>query len=376
MNTVIPGAIAQRDKYDHGGNAVKSRHRVLGGYTAWMAALVAVYYLWPGVRTETWGLLGLSGVAAIVAGVVLNRPARKAPWLLLAMAQASFMAGQLSFLVAGLLGTQLPFPSFADVLYLATYPLYAAALLIFIRWRTPDRDRRSLIDALTLTAGLGLLSWIYLILPYAKNPDLSWLQKSVAVGYPLCDVLVLAVVARLLAPGWWRSRSIQLLAIGITGELMADTAFGLIQLYAAPFRNGTVVDLGWAVIYTAWGAAALHPTMADLTKPVTRQRAEVSPGRLAVLLLASLIAPVVLFTHAIRVGGPDEAVIAVFSAILYLLVLSRLWDVAVSHRRALNRERAVRQAGASLVAAVTVDQAAAAVRSATDALLGEQPPCD
>ena len=356
---------------------MKSRHRVLGGYTAWMAALVAVYYLRPGLRTETWGLLGLSGVAAIVAGVALNRPARKAPWLLLAVAQASFMAGQLSFLVAGLLGTQLPFPSFADVLYLATYPLYAAALLIFIRWRTPERDRRSLIDALTLTAGLGLLSWIYLILPYAKNPDLSWLEKSVAVGYPLCDVLVLAVLARLLAPGSWRSRSVQLLAIGITGELVSDTLYGLIQLYGSgTFRNGTAVDLGWAVIYTAWGAAALHPTMAELTKPVTRQRAEVSLGRLAVLLLASLIAPVVLFTRSVQSGGPDEAVIAVFSAILYLLVLSRLWDVAVSHRRALNRERAVRQAGVSLVAAVTVDQAAAAVRSATDALLGARLPCD
>ena len=74
---------------------------MLSGCTAWMAALVVVYYRWPAVRTETWGLLGLSGVAAIVAGVVLNRPARKAPWLLLAVAQLSFVAGQLSFLVAG-----------------------------------------------------------------------------------------------------------------------------------------------------------------------------------------------------------------------------------------------------------------------------------
>jgi hypothetical protein len=84
---------------------------VLSGYTAWMAALVVVYYRWPAVRTETWGLLGLSGVAAIVAGVALNRPARKTPWLLLAVAQLSFVAGQLSFLVAGLLGTQLPAPA-------------------------------------------------------------------------------------------------------------------------------------------------------------------------------------------------------------------------------------------------------------------------
>jgi len=357
-----------------GGNAVKARHRVLGAYTAWMAVLLAVYFLWPGLRTESWGLFGLSGVVAIVAGVVLNRPVRKAPWLVLAVAQASFIAGQMSFLVAGLLGKELPFPSFADVLYLATYPLYAAALLIFIRWRTPDRDRRSLIDALTLTAGLGLLSWLYLILPYANNPHLSWLQKAVAIGYPLSDVLVLAIVARLLAPGSWQSRSVQLLTLGIVGELVSDTSYGLIQLYdSAPFHNGTVVDLGWAVLYAAWGAAALHPSMTELTQPVARQQVEVSPARLAVLLLASLIAPVVLFTRSVQIDSLDEGVIAVFSAILYLLVLSRLWDAAASHRRALNRERAVRQAGVALVAAVTVEQAAAAVRSATRALLGERP---
>jgi hypothetical protein len=133
---------------------------VLGGYAVWMALLIALYYWLPGVRVEVWGLIGLSGVIAIVAGVIINRPSRKAPWLLLALAQASFAAGQVSFLVAQVIGTKLPFPSFADVLYLLTFPLYAAGLLIFIRWRTPDRDRRSLIDALTLTAGLALLSWI------------------------------------------------------------------------------------------------------------------------------------------------------------------------------------------------------------------------
>jgi len=351
-----------------------SRRHVLGGYTAWMALLTAAYYWLPGLRVEAWGLIGLSGTAAIVVGVVLNRPSRKTPWLLLAAGQASFVAGQVSFLIAGLTGTQLPFPSFADVLYLLTYPLYAAGLLIFIWWRTPHRDRRSLIDAMTLTAGLGLLSWIYLILPYVHNPALSWLQKSVAVAYPLSDVLVLAMIARLLAPGGARARCVQLLTLGTVGELAADTSYGLIQLYGSGgFHNGTVVDLGWAVLYFAWGAAALHPTMTELTQPVRRQHVEVSPVRLTVLMLASLIAPVVLFSESVRIGGPDDSVIAVFSAILYLLVLSRLWDVAASHRRALGRERAVRRAGVSLVSAVTVDQAAAAVRSVTDALLGPHP---
>jgi diguanylate cyclase (GGDEF)-like protein/PAS domain S-box-containing protein len=354
---------------EHGGIAVKLRRYVLGGYVMWWAVLVALYYGLPGLRAETWGLIGLSGVSGIVAGVAINRPSRKLPWLLLAGALTSFTAGQVSFLVAQLIGTQLPFPSFADVLYLLTYPLYTSGLLIFIWWRTPDRDRRSLIDALTLIAGLALLSWIYLILPYVHSPELSWLQKSVAIAYPLGDVLVLAMLARLLAPGAGRTRTVEFLTLGVLGVLTSDVAYGLIQLHGM-FHNGTVVDLGWAVFYGGWGAAALHPTMTELTKPVTRQPAQVSRARLTVLMLASLIAPVVLFIDSFRFRGGNLSVIAVFSALLYLLVLSRLADVAASHGRALGRERAVRQAGASLVSAITVEQAGAAVRSATDTLFG------
>ena len=351
---------------------MKLQRYVFAGYVIWWAALVALYYGQPGLRAETWGLIGLSGVGGIVAGVVINRPSRRLPWLLLAGALTSFAAGQVSFLVAQLVGVQLPFPSFADVLYLLTYPLYAGGLLIFIWWRTPDRDRRSLIDALTLTAGLALLSWIYLILPYVTNPALSWLQKSVAIAYPLGDVLMLAMLARLLAPGAGRTRCVEFLTLGITGALMSDVSYGLIQLHGS-FHNGTAVDLGWALVYGASGAAALHPTMTELTRPVTRQPAEVSTVRLILLMLASLIAPVVLFIESFRFHGGDLSVIAVSSALLYLLVLSRLSDVAASHGRALGRERAVRQAGASLVSAVTVDQAGAAVRSATDTLLGRGP---
>jgi diguanylate cyclase (GGDEF)-like protein/PAS domain S-box-containing protein len=354
---------------EHGGIAVKLRRYVLGGYVIWWAVLVALYYSFPGLRAETWGLIGLSGVSGIVAGVAINRPSRKLPWLLLAGALACFTAGQVSFLVAQLIGTQLPFPSFADVLYLLTYPLYTVGLLIFIWWRTPDRDRRSLIDALTLIAGLALLSWIYLILPYVHSPGLSWLQKSVAIAYPLGDVLVLAMLARLLAPGAGRTRSVEFLTLGGLGVLSSDVAYGLIQLHGG-FHNGTVVDLGWAVFYAGWGAAALHPTMTELTKPVTQQPAQVSRVRLAVLMLASLIAPGVLFIESFGFRGGNLSVIAVFSALLYLLVLSRLADVAASHGRALGRERAVRQAGASLVSAITVEQAGAAVRSATDTLFG------
>ena len=348
---------------------MKLKRYVLGCYAVWVAFLIAAYYGVPALRIETWGLISLSGVIAIVAGTVLNRPARKTPWLVLAAAQASFAAGQLSFLIAPRLGVVLPFPSFADALYLLTFPLYAIAFLIFIKCRSPDKDRRSLIDALTLTAGLALLSWTFLIRPYVHNPDLSALQKIVAIAYPLGDVLTLALIARLLAPGTGRTRCVQLLTLGSLGCLVSDVAFDAVQLHGT-FHNGTIIDVGWALFYTAWGAASLHPTMAMLTEPVPRQQAEVSPSRLALLMLASLIAPVVLLITVPKGPTSDVSVIAVFSAILYLLVLTRLWDAAASHRRALDRERVLRQAGLSLVTAVDVPAVAAIVRHAVDALLG------
>jgi diguanylate cyclase (GGDEF)-like protein/PAS domain S-box-containing protein len=348
---------------------VKSRRNLLIGYAIWVALLVAVYYVFHGLRLEAWGLISLSGVIAMVAGVVLNRPAQKLPWLLLAAGVSCFAAGQLSFLVAARLNVTLPFPSFADVLYLSCYPLYAAGLLVFIYWRTPGGDRRSLIDALTLTAGLAMLSWTFLIRPYVHNPALSGLQKSVAIAYPLGDVLLLALLARLLAPGPGRGRSVQLLAVGAVACLVSDSAFGVVQLHGT-FRNGTLIDLGWAIFYSAWGASALHPTMTWLTEPVPKQRIEVSPSRVVVLMLASLIAPVVLIIALRGESDTDLSVIAVFSAVLYLLVLARLSEVAASHRRALSRERALRQAGGSLGTTNDLPQVASTVRDTVGALLG------
>ena len=42
-------------------------------YTDWIVLLASAYFLLPGQRAVFWGLLALSGVLAIVAGVIINR---------------------------------------------------------------------------------------------------------------------------------------------------------------------------------------------------------------------------------------------------------------------------------------------------------------
>ncbi|MGW1173306.1 EAL domain-containing protein [Kitasatospora sp. NPDC002543] len=347
----------------------RRRQRLMVCYLFWMVLFTGIYYANPGQRIIWWTGIGLGGVAAIVVGVRLNRPAHARFWYVLALANLSFTVGEVVQAVQlDILHLPNPFPSVADGFYLAEYVLYAIGVLGFIRWRTARQDRAGLLDALIPTIGLALLAWIYLILPYARNPDLDWFQKAVSIAYPLGDVVVLALLLRLLTPRGGGSRALRLLAVGSLGIMVSDVLYGLIQLHGT-WHIGTPVELGWAAFYTAWGAAALHPSMVELTRPVPTQQPDLSPARLVLLTLASLIAPAILIIEALAGNTSNAGVIGAFSALLYLLVLARLAVVVSARRQAVARERTLREAGARLTAAVTVEEVADAAQSAASTLM-------
>src|SRR5262249_28286111 len=159
-----------------------------------------------------WALIGASGLLAMAAGVVIHRPAKKAPWLLLMLASLCSIAGQ----VSQILETHAPLengpvPSFDTPLYLSQYPLYIAAFILLIRSAGPFRDRRDTIDATIMTIGLALLAWVFLIRPYQVSPTGSIGHKLVEVVYAVGNVLILGTMARLLTPGTARGRPLMLL---------------------------------------------------------------------------------------------------------------------------------------------------------------------
>ena len=96
----------------------------------------------------------------------------------------------------------LPTPS--DPLFLGLYPACAIGLAILIRRRDPRRNWTAMVDATTITTGLGLLAWIYVIQPAAHGADMSILGRSVQVAYPIGDLLLLAMMTRLLRSGGLR----------------------------------------------------------------------------------------------------------------------------------------------------------------------------
>ena len=277
--------------------------RVRWVFGLWTVLLVALYLLLPALGVLTFAAVVLTNTVAIGVGIRRNRPRRRLPWVLLAGGTLAFATGTVTALVLTEVLHHTAFPSVADVVFLGVcFPMLLLGLLSLTRSGAAIRDRASMIDALILTAGAGFLSWTFLISPYLENPDLTVVEKAISIAYPLCDVLILAILAR-LAIGARRSPSVILLLVSGTGLLAADVMYGLSQLNG-DWQMGGPIDLGWMAFYLAGGAAALHRSMSDLTEPrVVLRPTEVKVRRM-VLGMASLIAPTVLLIESLR--GPVQ----------------------------------------------------------------------
>jgi signal transduction histidine kinase len=315
------------------------RMRAWQGYLAIGTVIAAAYFALPSARIVLWAALGVSAAAATAVGVRWQQPSTRLAWWLLAAGELTFVAGDVVNDLLRRGGGEVSFPSLADLAYLATYPLLVTGLLLLIRRRSAGRDLASMLDALAITTAASMLSWLFLITPYIRDPELTVLQRATSVGYPLGDLLLVAVVARLAVGGGTRRPAFWLVTFGAVGTLAADALFGLLLL-TGTWQRGGPVDLGWVVFYLCWGAAALHPSMATLSEPAPVGEARLTHGRLALLASVSLVAPAVLVVQWLRENPIDAPVIAGASVVLFLVALARMRDLASQVAAQLERRRA------------------------------------
>jgi len=347
--------------------AVRWRAHVWAWYVGTGALLAVLYLFVPPFKGSgpLINAIGLSGVVAIIVGVRLHKPRARVAWWLFAAGQFLFFSGD----VYTYSNPDASFPSPGDALYLAVYPVLMAGLLVLVRRRNPRRDRSALIDALILTIGVGLLSWVFLIAPNIHLSGLSWLAQSVSIAYPLGDVLLLAAAIRLAVDAGKRAPAFYLLAGSIVCLLATDSAYNLAILKDTYSHSQLIYDLGWILYYVLWGAAALHPSMRVLEEPASGARPRLTSMRLALLGGACLISPSIRFFQAI--DNADVLVLIVASAVLFLLVVTRMAGLVRQEERTVSRERTLRVAGAKLVGAAGYEQIYEAAIAGVRQLLGE-----
>jgi len=304
-------------------------------YAALSAVAVVGYFALPAGRVADllYSAVGLSCVAAILVGIRLHRPSTATPWLLMAAGQAAWVAGDVIF--SELEGSgQTPFPSVADVAYLSSYPLLAAGIVLLIRAQRRPRDLAGLVDSLIVAAGFGLLSWAFVAGPIVDDQAWTGLAEIVALAYPAADILLLALLLRLVTGQRTWSPSFVLLTAAAATLVTADTAF------AASSGDTYVIGLDglWLVSYVLWGAAALHPDVARLTQPALHGRTPFTAGRLAVLAGVVLLPLVLLVGRAVLAVEVDAGTLVAGSAVLSLLVMARM-ACDIDEIRATARQR-------------------------------------
>jgi diguanylate cyclase len=257
---------------------------------------------------------------------VKHRPAAKAAWLWFAAGQLLNVLGTLAEAVIGRVLHLETWPSVADVLWLGLYPGLVIGLYLLIRRRTRGHDWGSLVDATTITTGLGLLSWVFLIRPVADDSSLSLVARIVSIAYPVGDILVLAMVTRLLVGAGSRPLAFRLLAAALLVYLAGDATWAVINYVGLEPGPAAVklLEINFLAAYVLVGAAGLHRSVREVGDQGAQRILRLSPALLVLLTVASLIAPAILAYQVSRRQVTDGIAIVVGSVALFLLVVTRM----------------------------------------------------
>jgi diguanylate cyclase (GGDEF)-like protein/PAS domain S-box-containing protein len=299
-------------------------------YLALMAVGIFIYYF--AVTGTTQGFVydafGLFAAAAILIGVRRHRPARRGPWYAFAAGLGMWALGDITNSMYGVFGTTVPTPSLADALYLAGYPALGIGMLLMIRARMPRSQLSSALDGFIVAVSVGALEWVFILGNYARQDSMSVPARTIAIAYPALDLILVAVIVRLIFSEGVRNTSYRLLFASVAVVLTADILSTFATIHGwFPLAIANPLSGGWLASYALWGASALHPSMKGLTDPSPKKLPRYRSAALALLGLAAMVAPILVFIQEQRGRRLDVIVLTAISVVVFTMVVSRMWLV-------------------------------------------------
>lgn len=296
-------------------------------------------------------LFPIAACVVTLLGIRLHRPRVPAAWYLVATSGLLAVTADALYAIELERLREVPFPAPADYVALASYAVLAAALLVMIRAQAPGRDWPSLIDAGIVTVGVGVVGWTFLVHPTLAD-DRSTFATTVALAFPVMDILLVSLAARMVLGAGIRTPAFALVTTALVFQLAGDALYAFGSLHGW-YRAGDALDLLFVIAAVLWGTAALHPSMVALTEPNPDPEQRLTGRRLAVLAVGMLAAPAMLAVAALCRGSAELLVIVGAGVALSALVVARLAGLVARHERSERRERALGAAARGLVAAWT-----------------------
>jgi two-component system, cell cycle response regulator len=257
-------------------------------------ALVTLHY-WLGIGGGLHDVIGSAVYDAVVlsAGLAcLTRAStygrERNAWILIGLAILAWGAAEVYWSVAIENNPNAPYPSPADIGYLAFYPLAYAGLTMLVRARTHEINWRLWMDGLIAALGTAALGAAFIFDFVAEKAEGSTLEIATTLAYPLGDIAMLAMVVGVIAlTGWRPGRTWSLLLAGLAAMVVADIAFTL-QLTNEALPGGSWVEPLYLISAVCLGSSVWQPTAAaEITSPneSNRRREIVVPAVFAGVMI-------------------------------------------------------------------------------------------
>ncbi|MEL6983085.1 MAG: EAL domain-containing protein, partial [Actinomycetota bacterium] len=314
---------------------------VKSAWKIWAATATALTVLYfaveksPESKLVLYNGVGLLSLLLLVFGVWKHRPKPLAPWLWFGGGLASFLTADVIYYVIELQSGDAgpPFPNLADAFYLSMYPLMIIGLTYMVQHVAPGRSRASFIDAAVVGIAMFGILWVLFVDDFFAS-DASFDALAVALAYPVMDVALLAVAARLVVTVHLKHPPFAFIVTAIGSLAIADTCYQ-IYLQNGTFRTGLFIDAFWLLFYVGFALAALHPTVAR-KPPEPEDTDRLTPVQLMIMFVATLSVPLVDLFWGTQA---DRIVTISCSALLFLLILVRVFDLTRTIEKGKDRLR-------------------------------------
>ena len=225
-----------------------------------------------------------------------------------------------------------PYPSPADIGYLAFYPLAYAGLALLVRARAHEINWRLWMDGAIAALGTAALGAAFVFDFVAEKATGSVIEVATTLAYPLGDVGMVALVIGVVAlTGWRPGRTWSLLLAGLSALVIADVAYTL-QATDATLPGGNWIDPIYLIAAVCLGAAVWQPAeAAEISSPRSSGRREI--------VVPAVFAAVMIGLFAMQYFSATSGLSTVLWAATMTAVIVRLAMSDRENRRLLEEVR-------------------------------------
>ena len=320
---------------------------VLVGGTA-----VAILHDWAGIGGSRVtsavyvAVLLCAGLACLLRARLSER--ERSAWLVLALAVFAWAAAELYWVLYVEGEAAAPYPSPADVGFLAFYPLAVAGLWLLVRAHAHRLDHRLWMDGALAALGTAALGAALIFEFVTDRAEGTALEVATTLAYPLGDLVLFALAVGVVALTRWRpGRTWLLLLAGLAAMAIADVAFTL-HSYETALPGGDWVEPLYLISALLIGAQAWQPEAATI-------RPEARFDGLREVIVPAIVAATMIALVGMQYFDHANTLTTVLWSTAMLAVIARLAMSVRANKRLLEQIRTDQMTGLGSQARLQID---------------------